>query len=295
MKTVLSILTVFIVIRSHGSFCQDIIFNPVPPPKGLYPATLAGVQDLQGYMWFGTFQSALRRYDGYGYTLYSNDALNPNSLAGNWTVSLCADSKGYIWIGTQGWGLDRLDPTTGNFKHFQYNPNDNNSLSNDTVRAILEDGEGIIWIGTHRGLSRYDPRTGKFRHYQHQPKNPSSLSCNHVVKLYEDQQGTLWVGTGDMWKGEGCETTEGGLNRFDKNAGKFVRYRHDPVNSHSLINNKVKAIFEDSHGTFWVGTAGDGLHTMNRTEGTFQRHQYDSDHPEKLSRPPQKKSSCPSG
>ncbi len=76
------------------------------------------------------------------------------------------------------------------------------------------------------------------------------------------------------------------LNRFDKHTGKFTRYLHDPGDPHSLINNKVNAILEDSKGNFWVGTAGDGLHTMDRATGKFERHQYDPAHPEKLSRPP---------
>ena len=50
----------------------------------------------------------------------------------------------------------------------------------------------------------------------------------------------------------------------------------------------MRSIFEDSKGNFWVGTAGDGLHTMDRVSGTFQRHLYDPAHPEKLSRPPSK-------
>ncbi|HEU4860548.1 MAG TPA: two-component regulator propeller domain-containing protein [Chitinophagaceae bacterium] len=61
---------------------------------------------------------------------------------------------------------------------------------------------------------------------------------------------------------------------------------HDPKNPLSLINNKVRSIFEDSKGNFWVGTAGDGLHTMDRVRGIFQRHRYDPAHPEKPSRPP---------
>ena len=61
---------------------------------------------------------------------------------------------------------------------------------------------------------------------------------------------------------------------------------HKPNDISSLIDNHVTAIFEDSRGTFWVGTAGDGLHTMNRANGTFERHLYDPSHPEKLSRPP---------
>jgi ligand-binding sensor domain-containing protein len=154
MKTLLSVFCAALLgvfSLAFSSFSQDLTFNLVPPPKGLYPGTNAGVQDQQGHLWIGAFQSApLRRYDGYSNTLYSNDPLDPNSLAGNWVVSICADSKGFIWIGTQGYGLDRLDPTTGNFEHFRYNAKNSNSLSNDTVWTILEDGDGILWIGTQK-------------------------------------------------------------------------------------------------------------------------------------------------
>lgn len=61
---------------------------------------------------------------------------------------------------------------------------------------------------------------------------------------------------------------------------------HEPANPQSLVDNQITAIFEDSRGTFWVGTAGDGLHTMNRDKGLFERHSYDAANPEKLSRPP---------
>jgi streptogramin lyase len=80
-------------------------------------------------------------------------------------------------------------------------------------------------------------------------------------------------------------STEGGLNRFDRNKGTFTRYLHDQKNPHSLINNKVRAIFEDSRGTFWVGTNGDGLHTMDRKTGLFERHLYNPADPTHLSRP----------
>jgi len=267
---------------------QRLTFQRVPSPTGASAnGGLAGVQDTQGYMWFA--HVGVHRYDGYKYTSYFNDPVNPNSLANDWVEALCADRNGFIWIGTRLSGLDRLDPTTGHFTHFRHDPKNSNSISSDTIRALLEDREGILWIGTDSGLNKYDPKTGIFQHYNHKPNDPYSLSCNHVFKLYEDRQGALWVGTGSIWHGEGGETDEGGLNRFDKNTGKFIRYLHEPGNPHSLINNKVRAIFEDSRGTFWIGTAGDGLHTMNRTNGTFERHPYDPSHPEKLSRSAQKK------
>jgi signal transduction histidine kinase/ligand-binding sensor domain-containing protein len=123
----------------------------------------------------------------------------------------------------------------------------------------------------------------KFLHYSYSANDPSSISCNVIMTVYEDKQGTLWVGTGTSFKGyDDC----GGLNKLNKKTGKFIRYMHDEKDPHSLTDNRVRAIFEDSRGIFWVGTAGDGLHTMDRTKGTFGRHLYDPSHPDKLSRPP---------
>jgi ligand-binding sensor domain-containing protein len=97
------------------------------------------------------------------------------------------------------------------------------------------------------------------------------LSSNNVRAIYEDRTGVLWIGAGLYWE----NNNDGGLNRFDRKTETFTRYLNDPKNPHSLINNKVRAIFEDSSGTFWVGTSGDGLHTMNRSTGSFERHLYD--------------------
>lgn len=291
MKTHFLFFAFFLLPLVKGSTAQDLqlTFNRVAPPTGLHPGSKACVQDAQGYMWIGTYQAPLRRYDGYHYTFYSNNPLDSNSLAQDWVEALCAGRNGIIWIGTAEHGLDRFDPATGNFKHFRSNLKDSNSLTSDYIKALLEDREGILWIGTEKGLNRYDPKTGKFQHYYHDANDTSSLSCNEVMKIYEDRQGTIWIGTGDVWSFLRNKPDEGGLNRLDKKTGKFIRYVHNSKNPHSLINNKVKAIFEDSRGIFWVGTAGDGLHTMNRTNGTFERHLYTPANPEKLSRPAQKK------
>ena len=106
--------------------------------------------------------------------------------------------------------------------------------------------------------------------------DPSSLSCNLVRALYEDRQGTLWVGTGSEFYEDHGRSNDGGLNKLNKKTGKFIRYMHDEKDPHSLIDNRVRVIFEDSRGNFWVGTAGDGLHTMDRATGAFERHLYDS-------------------
>ena len=109
---------------------------------------LTGItQDTKGYMWFvGT---GLYRYDGYNTKKYLNDPFNPNSLGSNQLECIYADKNGIIWIGTQGYGLDRFDPSTGIFTHYRHNPADPSSIIHNKVTALLQDHEGILWIGTH--------------------------------------------------------------------------------------------------------------------------------------------------
>jgi ligand-binding sensor domain-containing protein len=278
----LAVLALLMLLKIYSAFSQQVIFNKVSPP-GNFRGDLGGItQDKNGYLWIGT-HDGLYRYDGYNFSLFTHDP-NRNSLSHNYVETVYADREGMIWIGTWGEGLDRLDPVTGIFTHFGHKSNDPGSLSNDSVRAVLEDRDGVLWVGSNGGLDRYDPKTGKFKNYHYDPNDPFSLSWNRVRIVYEDREGTLWVGTGDVWD-TAAPPNAGGLNRFDKRKGKFIRYQHEPNNPHSLIDNKVRAIYEDSRGVFWVGTAGDGLHTMDRKTGTFERHQYDPANPEKLSRP----------
>jgi ligand-binding sensor domain-containing protein/signal transduction histidine kinase len=266
---------------------QDIHFDLVHRPQDQLGATvIALVQDQRGFLWIGT-TNGLFKYDGSQYTAYHNQASNLNSLSDDVIECVAADQQGYIWIGClqNTSGLDRLDPTTGIFSHFRHNENDAYSISSDTVYAILQDHEGTIWVGTGNGLDRYDSKTNRFYHYQHKENDPSSLSFNQVRAIYEDKEGVLWVGAGSAWPEENIRK-EGGLNKLDKRTGKFKTWLHNDKDPNSLTDNRIRAIFEDSHGNFWVGSAGDGLHKMDRKTGRLERLLYNPSHPDGLSRPP---------
>jgi ligand-binding sensor domain-containing protein len=121
--------------------------------------------------------------------------------------------------------------------------------------AILEDRDAAIWVGTENGLNRLDMHTNTFTRYQQNLSEATSLSCNRVQVLYEDHQGTIWVGAASPQRFYDSNE-QGGLNRFDRKTGKFTRYMHVPNDSHSLINDRVGAIFEDSRGVFWLVLPG---------------------------------------
>ena len=274
-----ALLMIFSFMSSITVRSQQYIFKTIAPPEGGSWGLVQDIaQDVQGNMWFASL-NGLYKYDGNTFTLIAPSDQN----------AVCVARNGYIWIGTQGSGLKRLNPETGTFTHFRNIQTDTTSLPGDHINVILEDHEGNIWVGTGDGLSRFNEKTGSFTNYLNNPSDTSSLSSNTVLALYEDGQGTLWVGTGSPF----IISKEGGLNRMNKQSGTFTRYIHKDGDSSTLIDNRVSAIMEDSRGTFWVGTAGDGLHILDRSTGTFKRLQYDPAKPGKLSRSPVVKNTDP--
>lgn len=139
-------------------------------------------------------------------------------------------------------------------------------------------------MGTLRGLEKFAIKTNTFLHYRHKDGDPNSISSDIVRVLYEDRSGSIWVRCGEPWPSS--QQNLGGLNNLNSRSGRFTRYFHKELDSTSLTENRVTAIYEDSQDNFWVGTTGDGLHKMNRARGTFQRFHYNPAHTRDLSRPP---------
>ncbi|HKJ78461.1 MAG TPA: two-component regulator propeller domain-containing protein, partial [Prolixibacteraceae bacterium] len=281
-QKILITLSLLLIMFTGYTFGQQEVFNKLTPPAGQNFSPVDNLtQDINGTIWIGT-QNGVYSYDGLELKTFKNNPLNPNSLANGFTLSLCTDNKGMIWIGTLGGGLEMLNPATGDFTHFVNDPNNPASLSNDTVPALLIDNEGTLWVGTHGGLDKFDSKTNTFIHYKYNVNDSTGLSNNQVRVLYEDRNGTLWIGTGSPWTGDGGEPDAGGLNKLNKETGTFTQYLHDPNNTNSLFNNKVNAIFEDNSGTLWIGTWKNGIQKLDREKGTFEQMFSDTELPEKF-------------
>jgi ligand-binding sensor domain-containing protein len=82
-----------------------------------------------------------------------------------WKIMVYEDRSGVVWVGSSGDGLERYDPATGEWHHYENDPNDTQSLSNDSVETIHEDQAGVLWIGTRAGLNRLDRDTETFTQY----------------------------------------------------------------------------------------------------------------------------------
>ncbi len=214
-----------------------------------------------GSLWVGTHDGLdlLNRWNG-SYQHFRHNPTNLNSLSDNRVRLLMKDRQEFLWIGTNGGGLDRLDLQTFHWEHFKTDASDSGSLSHNEIRSLYQDQSGSIWIGTNGGgLNRLEPNNRTFTRYQTQSSHSStSISNDYVRTILEDRNGRFWIGT-----------QGGGLNLMDRKTGHFRAFRADPANPQALSNDYIFCIYEDRHGFLWIGTWGGGINRFDPQHETF--------------------------
>lgn len=229
-----------------------------------------------------------------------------NGLSQSTVLSICKDSRGYLWFGTRDC-LNRYDGR--GVKIYRNDPDDSSTISSeDYIYALLEDKKQNLWIGTQNGLNRYIPEKDAFERIPYQPKNPNSISDKIVLSIMADRTGRVWFGTnnglsmlehpgsrkfkkffqkdglagnaiytvfedhkGDIWVG----TTEG-LTRMHLENGKytFTTFRNNIGDQKSISGNFIRTIAEDQQGRIWIGTDADGLNLFAPETASFVRFKY---------------------
>src|SRR5262249_24424544 len=108
---------------------------------------------------------------------------------------------------------------------------------------------GVFWIiytstgNAHiSGLAVLDRATNKLTRYSLYDQNSSRELFGGVMAAVEDQNKTLWLAT-----------KSGGLLRFDREHGIFIRYRNHPSDPQSLAEDRVISLCADREGNVWAG------------------------------------------
>ncbi|MBK8829214.1 MAG: hypothetical protein IPO26_21800 [Saprospiraceae bacterium] len=117
-----------------------------------------------------------------------NDA---RSISADGVLTICPDPvepDKYLWLGTEGGGMNRFEISTG--KCINYN--ENNGLPNNVAYCILSDSLNNLWISTNKGLSCFDPLHKTFRTYTYDDGLPGS-EFNRYAAL-RMQNGELMFG-----------------------------------------------------------------------------------------------------
>ncbi|MCB9285778.1 MAG: hypothetical protein H6560_00565 [Lewinellaceae bacterium] len=261
LRIVLLALLLPIVAVAQGEMASADISAPTPEferfvlPGGLEENQVQQiVQDSTGYLWFGG-RGGLHRYDGHQFNTYRHDPGDSTSISGNYVERLYVDSRGKLWVGTYGRGLNLFDPETEKFTRFIADPEGPKSLSHWACFAIEEDRHGNIWVGTANGLNRLEKGTYAITRFLYNHNFKDRKNRNFIREIHKGPEGNLWLGTG---LGGITGTRISGLIRFDPITGQykeFVQNAHDPG---SRTTDIVLRIAEDQEGHLLIG-AGKGF------------------------------------
>jgi nitrate/nitrite-specific signal transduction histidine kinase len=158
-----------------------------------------------------------------------------------------------LWSGTHE-GLIGANLASGVSKYYVHDPDNPQSLSDDTILAIYEDRAGELWLGTESGgLNRYDRDTETFTSYPYHPDDPSGISNAGVTAIAEDPKGRLWI------------ATPSGLDKFDRETDSFVHF----AERDGLENVWIHGMVVDDAGNLWLST-NSGLSRFDPQTETFK-------------------------
>ena len=148
-------------------------------------------EDKRRNLWIGTYAGGLSYVnlnEGNPFTTYTPK----NSPLSNGLVSCFAEDNHFLWVGTEGGGINRI--SKGNRSHFYYNhSHEHNSLSHNNVKSLAKDNHNRLWIAMFRGgLDYLDLKTNRFHHFL-KSKEENSLFNNDLRKVVLEGDSGLWI------------------------------------------------------------------------------------------------------
>ena len=231
--------------------------------------------DKEGGLWIGTFYGGVNYISPIGKRFESFSL--ETGLQGNVISRFCEDKYGRVWVASDDGGLMCYLPKQQRFANYPHQ----DLLSRLNVHALcMVDDE--LWIGTYTsGVVVLNVEKGTLKQYR-QSADPHSLDNSSSYAIYNDRRGRIWVGTmtglncydrtqdnferigtlddliididedndGNLW----LSTQGSGLWKYLTQDKKFVSYRHEENNEHSLPNDQVNCSLVDESGRLWVGT-----------------------------------------
>jgi len=235
---------------------------------------LAINQDSLEYIWIGT-ENGLSRYNGINFTSYTNITGDSTSLPGNsvnklfvdsrkrlligtsgglclynighdnFTIvhtddriavrDIAEDSKGNIWVATEGHGLLKFSPHLLLLEQY-HGSNPERNLPGNYIWSLFADGD-MLWIGTLDGrLLRLNPETRNFTQIREYDKE-----TGYIGYIGKDNSGNLIVFGNNTWLSKLIRNQETGV--YD--------VRHFNNLGHYIYNVRKR-----KDGTFWITHPG---------------------------------------
>ena len=163
---------------------------------------------------------------------------------GQFITSLCRDTTGHTWVGTEDQGVWRCDPSASKDKQYtHYTTKD--GLGDDSAYALVCDKAGRIWVGTlNHGLSVFNGN--QWRTYG---SIDGPLGSRVFALAVNPKDGGVWG------------ATEAGLFRYQNSRWTYF------TRANGLPSDQANALAFAPDGTLYVGTQCDGIAIGSPADG----------------------------
>ncbi|MCB0283661.1 MAG: SpoIIE family protein phosphatase [Calditrichaeota bacterium] len=200
-------------------------------------------EDKDGLIWIGS-NGGLIRHDPWNRTFEKVTLLAGDTSHSNFDVqTIIADNdENFLWIGTHGQGLFKVNKSTLEAEHFY----EDSHVKNINL-CLYKNDVGDLFVGKMRGLHVLRKSSETFQRVL------PSVTCNSI---YQDKNGNLWI------------SSDVGLYKLDQSYNLIKIY----TKADGLPTDAVGGIIEQD-GLLWIATVS-GMVRFDPQNETFQT--YDS-------------------
>ncbi|MCF0069659.1 response regulator [Dyadobacter sp. CY261] len=219
-------------------------------------------EDSERNLWVSTEDRGLHRF--VDTSLKSSKAyFVSKKIQNNIITSLCQDKYGRVFAGNMVSGLYQYSPTSDTFQPVPYMGAGNLPIADLTVND-----NGQILIGTRgKGMKYFDSGSGRILDMNHNV-DTFDFAKSKVYSTCEDNSGNTWLGV-----------YQKGLLLLGVNTNRFGYMGYKSASKNLIGSSAVKALFEDSDRTIWVGTDNDGLYALPDGEKSSTHYLRSNDNP----------------
>ncbi|MDP2423496.1 MAG: response regulator [Bacteroidales bacterium] len=190
-----------------------------------------------------------------------------SGLSNNSVLSFHEREDGFIWVGTDGQGIDIISPDHKTIRNFPRDFNSSNQLNFASVYRILEDSDRRIYLGTSGYgviMIEFDKQDASLPLSCEQLILDKSIATPGLQKqivyaLSEEKPGMIWIGTRGF-----------GVYRYNTITKRVIAQYNTMSHPDFIRNDDILSLFTDINGQIWVGSSN-GIFSLLRISADSMR------------------------
>jgi signal transduction histidine kinase/ligand-binding sensor domain-containing protein len=219
----------FLKRNKQQFFATNFVFRDIANPK---------------HLWLAVDHVGMVIFDTEKIEFVQNKIIN-ETFESTPVYHIYEDSKKDLWIGTQGSGVFRYHLPEMELTHFNFEPNNDESISDSIVGTVIEDSNRNLWFGTNfGGICKFDRGSETFKRID--------IPGNQVNAILLDNENNFWITANSL------------LLKYDIKNNKITSY--PGLNDFNSFSS-----FKSSDGTMYFG-GKNGVTYFNPEEITSNPH-----------------------